>query len=54
LALLRETTWEEIGEESLNGTKDKYMPHRGQWDQKDDHNWNKGYKIFEGSSVYEK
>jgi hypothetical protein len=51
LSLLCEAAWEEIGEESLDGTKYKDVSNWRERDDKDNENRKKRYDILEGSPI---
>jgi hypothetical protein len=54
LALLCKTTREETWKETLDSTKDEYVPDRGERDNQNDNDWNECNDVFEGPPAHDK
>jgi hypothetical protein len=54
LALLCKTTREETWEETLNSTKNEYVPDRGKRNDQNDNDWNESNDVLEGPPEQDK
>jgi hypothetical protein len=54
LALFCKTAREETWEETLDSTKDEYVPDRGERDNQNDNDWNESNNVFESPPAQDK